>query len=315
MEFLSKLFKTKLPVVQNKNIVEFFQIPEPTKSLIFITNEDPSKAQNAFNITLKITLTTTGVKRDTSDGKNIYGEPSVIWTKLPVSKNEKLEDKPMYSPSYYHLSPEHRYQYLMWLQDVTKPTNLSYVFLYYYGLERHLLFGEFEFAFNEIVRLLEYHDRGTFRSYAEKALVVASLAKERFDLIEKFDFLYDGVTNQELLLKKYLGINLSAKDVILLSNAVGFKNKRYIKLFPEEFEQELDKVLIDYEAKNGRILESVDISCLKNDDSTVFANYSLKDSVRRIPVPNLIENENFLNTCRILLEESHNRLKAIRKIK
>ena len=50
---------------------------------------------------------------------------------------------PDYYPSYAGLSPEQRWVYLNWLTDVSQPVYIGYVFLYYYGLERQLLSGDF----------------------------------------------------------------------------------------------------------------------------------------------------------------------------
>ena len=61
-----------------------------------------------------------------------YAEPSLIWSKLAVTPNTDLETEPMYYPSYTAFTPKIRYQYLNWLRDITQPTNLSFVFLYFY---------------------------------------------------------------------------------------------------------------------------------------------------------------------------------------
>lgn len=221
----------------------------------------------------------------------------------------------MYFPSYSGLSPEHRCQYLMWLQDITKPTNLSYVFLYYYGLERQLLSDNFESAFHEISRLLKFHNKKSFRSYAEMALIVSSLFWKRFDLIEQNPFLYDGVSNEELIIRKYIGAGLTSKDLMLLANSLKLKNRRYIKLYPEDFEMELEKLKVEYEMKNNYILECVDMADLKNKNSIAFANYSLKDTVRAIKIPNLITNPKFKKICLSLLKNAHDNLKISRSKK
>lgn len=312
MSLFSKFFRRNLPVLHGNTLMESFHVPEPTKSLLFITDEDPSKIQSPMSLAITVTLTDTSIKSESSDGKNIYGEPSAIWTRLPVRKNDWLEEKPMYYPSYHGLSPEHRYQYLMWLKDVTKSTNLSYVFLYYYGLERHLLLGNFDLAFQEIVTLLQSHDKGTLRSYAETALIVSCLYRKRFDLIRKNHFLYDGISNEEMLLRKYMGINITTKELMLLASNFGMKNRQYIKLYPDDFERELEKVLVNYEAQNGRLLDSIKIDALKKEDVTAFANYSLKEKIRTIKIPNLIRDARFSKTCRSLLEQAHKNFKATR---
>src|SRR6056297_1143355 len=125
----------------------------------------------------------------TDNKSSIYAEPSLIWTKLPIRANNGLEKRPIYYPSYFKLSPECRYQYLNWLQDITKETNLSYVFLYYYGLERHLLVGSYDSAVDEIIRLVKYHDKGSLKSYASNALLASSVYRERFNILDRAPFI------------------------------------------------------------------------------------------------------------------------------
>lgn len=249
---------------------------------------------------------------ETDDGHNFYGEPSLIWTKLPVQKNTDLEEKPMYYPSYSHLYPKNRFQYLSWLQDVTKPTNLSYVFLYYYGLERHLLVGNFDLASQEIFRLLKHHDKGSFRAYAQNALIVSALHKNRADIFDKNSFLFESVSNESLIVRKMLGYKITAAEIMKLSYPIGFKNKRYIKMYPEDFERELDKLLISFEIENGPLLDIVEMENLERKESIVFANISLPEKIRTIAVPQIISDQKFKDACIGLLQKAHNSLKLKR---
>jgi hypothetical protein len=298
-----------LPVISDNKPSISHNIPEPTKSLLYVTNEDLSKISSPFQIKLTVSVTNQGTQSDTDDGHNFYGEPSLIWTRLPVRANNRLEQKPIYFPSYSNLSPELRYQYLNWLGDITEPTNLSYVFLYYYGLERQLLTGNFDLAFNEISKLLRHHDKGTFRSYAETALIVSALYRQRFELIKKNEFLYNGVSNEELILKKFMGINLTTKDLLALAYPLKLKNKRYLKLYLNDFEIELDKLLTKYERENGPIIDSVAMEELEKEPTSAFANYSLKDKMRSVNIPNILNNEKFKDICLNLLETAHKNLK------
>lgn len=298
-----------MPVISDNRLSISNNIPEPTKSLLYVTNEDPSKISSPFQIKLTISITDQGIQSETNDGHNFYGEPSLIWTKLPVKANDSLEQEPMYFPSYSNLSPELRYQYLNWLKDITQPTNLSYVFLYYYGLERQLLTGNFDLAFQEISKLLKYHDKGTFRAYAETALIVSTLHWQRFELIKDNKFLYDGVSNEELILKKFMGINITTKDLLALAYPLKLKNKRYLKLYPDDFEIELEKLLVKYEQENGLIINSVEMDELNKESATAFANYSLKEKMRTVSIPNLLGNKKFRDVCLNLLETAHKNLK------
>lgn len=309
MNWLKSFFNNNSPSVPSTGIATAFHIPEPTNSLLWITDEDVSKISYGGALTFTISLGANGTtaKLDKEDG--YFSEPSLIWKKLPIEVNEDLEKDPMYFPSYSRLSPAHRYQYLSWLKDVTGPTNLSYVFLYYYGLERHLLIGKYQEAVEEILRLLQYHDRGTFRSYAQKALLVAGIHKKDFELFKNNNFIFDGCSNEVLLVKKMMGQSIRAHDIIKLANHVGFTNKRYIKLHPEIFELELDKLQKEYEYINGPILEAVDVSKLSYEVSSVFANTSIPDKSRQISVPQLLSDKTFKGVLRELLEKTHQCIK------
>lgn len=311
------LFKSKddqrnvsdLPAIVTRGLKTQFTVPEPTKSLLWLTNEDPLKISSPFSIKLTISIASDGVKSDIDDGHNFFGEPSLIWTQLPVTENDDLEAKPMYYPAYSALSPAHRYQYLMWLRDVTQQTNLSYVFLYYYGLERHLLVGNFDAAALETIRLLKHHDRGSFRVYVRDALIVAALHHKRTDLFEKYPFILDGATNETLLLRKKLGRKVTGKDLIELAPTFGFYNRRYIRLRPAEFELELESLLAEYAAKRGPLLDVVPEIEMQYEERCVFANASLPNSVRTVKVPQLVTDDRFKKASLALLSEAHENLK------
>jgi len=51
-----------------------------------------------------------------------------------------LVERPSYYTSYEKLTPEQRWVYLDWLGNVDKEIDIGYVFIFYYGLERHLFF-------------------------------------------------------------------------------------------------------------------------------------------------------------------------------
>jgi hypothetical protein len=290
MSWFKNVIKRNLPSLAGNRVAAIFHIPEPTKSLLWITDEDISKIRP-------------------------YSEPSLIWRKLPVQENDELEMNPMYFPSYSGLSPTCRYQYLNWLKDITKPTNLSYVFLYYYGLERNLLVGKYKEAVKEIFRLLQWHDKGTFRSYAQTALLIAGIHKKDTELFKNSNLILDGHTNEGLIGKKLINQNITPKDIIKLSNNVGFTNKRYIKLYPDMFELELGRLQREHEYDNGPLLEMIDLSKLKYEVSSVFANVSIPVKVRQIKIPQLLSDENFKNQLKTLLEKTHISIKECKTSK
>ena len=62
-------------------------------------------------------------------------EPSLISTRMPIDFGANLDnvEKLGYYPSYENLSPKQRFVYLKWLCDITKPVDIGYVFIFYYG--------------------------------------------------------------------------------------------------------------------------------------------------------------------------------------
>jgi len=298
-----------LPALVVGGLKESNFIPEPTRSLVFVTDENPSQAELAGSLNIVVTVGLNGITSEREQHTNLNAEPSMIWTKLPVHKNSNLEEKAIYYPAYTTLTPEQRWQYLMWLRDVTQPTNLSYVFLYYYGLERHMLLGDFDVAAGEVLRLLKFHDKGTFRSYAETALLVSVIYRKRFDFLKEKDFSFQTISNELLSVRKKLGLSLTAKELMQISSRVGFRNKHYINKKPEEFENTLEAILAKHENENGLLLDSIEDNELEYYEANCFANLSIPDEVRGVKVPDFLRNEKFRMTICSLLQQAHNTLK------
>jgi sulfur transfer protein SufE len=287
------------------DIVESLLIPEPTKSLLWTTKEDVSKIES----TSTITIVTDGANFQRKEN-GFYSEPSLIWEKLPIKSNVGLIEEAMYWPSYSSFSPEARYQYLRWLGDITQPTNLSYVFLYFYGLERHLLVGEYDLAVDEIARLLKAHPKKSFVNYASQSLIVASLGKRRLDIIKRVPSLLEEEIDEALALRIIKGTSITPDDVISISNRVGFSNKRYLKLYPQAFKEELQANIDVFENKFGALLSNFKIDDFEQREAMVFANLSIPEHIRQVKVPIILENEKFSKGIRSLLQAAHNGVKT-----
>lgn len=121
-----------------------------------------------------------------SEKRNEYGQrdPALINPKLKVSSHEVdwSESLTNYWPSYAEISPDARRAYLQWLADGRKApdADISYPFLFFYGLERRVLVdlpndrsveSEIRFIAAEIKRLLGiYGENHSFRRYASHFL-------------------------------------------------------------------------------------------------------------------------------------------------
>lgn len=242
--------------------------------------------------------------------KGFYAEPSLIWKRLAVEPNNWLEERPMYWPSYAQFSPEHRYQYLKWLQDIEKPTNLSYVFLYFYGLERHMLIGSYDAAVDEVLRLLNSHRKGSFRSYATTSLIVASIYRNKMGfVIEKAPFLLEEEVDEALAHRIAKGTSMSPEDMISIASKVGYTNKRYIKDEPEIFKKHLQNIIDEFENKYGKVLSAFRLSDFKQVKVNVFANMSIPEQFREVKVPQILHDKKFDQAMNNALKEAHERTK------
>lgn len=297
-------------VKSEKGVMPSLQIPEPTKSLLWITDEDPSKIEHAGSINISISITDTGDVRMDQQQNGFYSEPSLIWTKLAIKPNTELATEAMYWPEYSRFYPETRYQYLNWLRDITQPTNLSYVFLYFYGLERHLLVGNYDGAVDEIIRLLQHHKKKSFQQYASRSLIIASVAKGRLDIIERAPFLLEEEIDEALALRIHKGTSMTPEDIIDIASKVGFTNKRYIKLHPELFKQELQRQIDKFESEHGKLLSIFNLEDFRREESSVFANMSIPEKVRTVKVPVILEDKKFSSGMRLLLQATHDNVKA-----
>jgi len=279
---------------------EINSIPEPTRSLLFYTNEPIENRVSSMGYEMKIVISDSGVKLENNDAgkKKLFAEPSLIWLRLRVEKNRDKNQDKIYYPTYFDLSPRSRYEYLCWLKDVTQPTNLSYVFLYYYGLERHLVLGKYDLAVSEINRLVKYHDKGTFKSYVSASLIAASLYHKRYDVLDKISFLRYIPSNPLLYLLYLSGNDISVEQIIELVYRVGFKNTRYLKLKPEIFTTILSERLADFTKNNGSVLSKIDVENIKKEKEIYFANLSFPRAIREIETPQFFKDNNF---CAILL--------------
>lgn len=302
----SHMVKSNLPAARRtSDITKSLLIPEPTKSLLWTTDEDTSQIEHAGSI--NVVISADGLHRREN---GFYSEPSLIWTKLSIKPNNDLAQEAMYWPSYSSFSPEIRYQYLNWLGDITQPTNLSYVFLYFYGLERHLLVGDYDAAVDEIARLLAAHPKKSFVQYASQSLIVASLAKERLDIIDRVPSLLEEEIDEALALRIIKGTTMSPEDVISIASKVGFNNKRYIKLYPEVFKEELQRNIDEFEKQFGKLLSTFKLEDFKREDTTVFANLSIPEHARHIKVPVILEDKKFSKGIYNLLQTAHDGVKT-----
>ena len=309
MNSTHKFFNQERRLIAKNDSLNEFGIPYPTSVLLFITKDDPANLKNPLSISISLTIS--GLERD-GEG-DFYSEPSLIWARLPIQKNSELEVAKIYYPMYSSLSPRCRYQYLQWLKNVTQDTNLSYVFLYYYGLERHLLLGNYELALEEIVRLLKFHDKGSFKGYATNALIASSIFRKKTESLKNFPFVLNELSNASLFIRTQIKFDLTVDEIIIIAPKVGFKKGRYIKERKEIFIDALSMEVDKYKKENGLLLDSINWETIEYTKELYFANISIPEKIRSINTPNILQNLNFKQTLLDLLHRAHIAVKEIIK--
>ncbi|SCL85113.1 TerB N-terminal domain-containing protein [Sporanaerobacter sp. PP17-6a] len=250
------------------------------------------------------------------NGENIFSEPSLIDTDLSIEPAGYLNNNKEsigYYPSYNKLTPRQRYVYLKWLEDITNnQVDIGYVFIFYYGLERHLLYGKFEKAVNMINKLRMYHENSSFLAYSADALLISAFMHRKIDLIEKINletssrdlatFVIGAVTN------KY-----SSSDLLRMRRSVGFTNDRYIKNQYDLFMHELDNVLIERYKEPYYVVRKEDFLNSKGKITIAMANYSLRLKKRFAYAPDITSNEEFAKNVLGILTEAHEKVKLINR--
>jgi hypothetical protein len=157
-----------------------FYLPENLGCLIYTSDEPAETALAHASPTASINLVFGADGATSVEGPAIW-EPSTIYVRMDIRRPAELTDVTQldYSPIYARLGPEQRWIYLNWLQDVSRPIDIGYVFLLYYGLERQLLLDNFEHAFDEILGLRGYHRQRSFLRYSRIGLLSGCILRRQ----------------------------------------------------------------------------------------------------------------------------------------
>lgn len=243
-------------------------------------------------------------------------EPSMIFTGLPVEFPKKIEDvePPAYYPTYWGLSPLQKGVYIKFLENPYKSDfNIGYVFLLYYGLERHLYLDKWEQSVKVILKLREHHKNKSFQYYTASSLVLCSILKEKgeitLDLLKsmKQSELKDLPIEIYLLCVSSFNLPVTAKDIMRIGGWFGFTNEYYIKKQPELFEKILMEKLNKSRNRDyiliSDFLSPDDINALPLHQRKLFANTSLRDVT--VDIPYLTESELLKNGINYLLQSTH----------
>ena len=247
-------------------------------------------------------------------------EPSAIYTGLQIvnAENKTSIPSPGYFPEYKRLTPEQRGVYLDYLRDpYQNDYDISYVFLLYYGLERHLLLGDYYHARNIILKLRELYSYESFQIYSTNSLFLCAAIRGDDDFIKQFVF-SDNLKNLWYLSKgmflRYCycqDISLTARQIMLISGAFGFSNRLYIDKYPDMFKEQLKEIMTrkfgstEFCLKN--ILNDDDFFNMPDETGTFFANTSIRKC--NVHVPDVLKSGILSETLLTILEQTHAELK------
>lgn len=245
-------------------------------------------------------------------------EPSLIYTKLKLINPKNIVERPSYYPSYDGLSPEQRWVYLQLLRNPYDTNiDIGYVFILYYGLERHLLLGDFDRAFDLILKLRDVHKNPSFQHYSANALILTAMFHKRgekiSDFINSLDKEYECNFSDNLFLICYYSLNipLQAKDIMRMAQTFEFMNNHYIRKYPDIFCEILSNILLEKYGNTSvalnKFVSQSELREIKYEEIGMFANMSIID--KKIKIPILYDVPKLKKEMNILLEETHNRTK------
>lgn len=247
-------------------------------------------------------------------------EPSLIYTNQKISKPQNINsvERPSYFPTYSDLNPEQKWIYLNFLVDPFNSSfDIGFVFILYYGLERHLLSGNFEKAIDVLLKLRDVHTNKSFQAYSANAIILSCMIHQRGDLVLKFinslDKEHEFAFSDNLFLICYYSfdLHLLPKDIMRMAKTFEFSNQLYIKKHPNLFLEFLTDTLKNNTGKDfidlKQYLTKKEIAQIKTQKVGIFANVSIMDN--SVPIPLLSENFKLKKEMYDFLKISHDKVK------
>jgi len=244
------------------------------------------------------------------DTTNQIPDPSTIYTYLPIAEKYPVIPLP-YFPHYIDILPEQRFAYLNWLRNIDSPIDTGYVFLYYYGLERHLLTGNFEKAFNQIIRLRNIHKNKSFQNYSEAALIHSCIMKNRLDMLIDLHTKTEisGFSNAQFLLAYNLKMNLSTQNLLQVFNRAFTLSRNALKKNYKLLEYCTEETLSNQYGRGGFPITEYNISKTKTKREIRFANYSFPDEIQFVEITDFYQCKPLMNDIEAIFKVSYEKFK------
>ena len=246
--------------------------------------------------------------------KNIdseVGEPSAISINFPVAEGQF--QKLNYYPSYSELTPEQRDGFLSWLStDLSNIPDIGFAFLLLYCLERHILHDEYlEESLKIISKLQSQINNGSFDYYSSTSIGYIFFIHKRLDLLKYVD-----LNKCDIKLQILLSHRLSADQLIALATEVDFRNRYYIKEYPELFKKALIESLKREFGSEYFEYELSNIQKLKK-EPYMFSNYSLRKGNNQpdLLMPDPLSDRKLCHDIYAELQKAHDQVKGFLEIK
>ena len=285
------------------------KIPYYRKELLYLSNQEPR--EHGFGMQISISVSADGC---ISKDDEVADDPSTIYSSLVVRDpiHNELVPKLPYFPSYSQMLPVQRALYLRWLSDTSMEIEIGYVFVYYYGLERQLITGNFERAVEEILILRTTHKNPSFQSYSASALIHSCLLRKRIDVLQKLytnpDFDYFG--NSNLLILYHSGLDILPDMMILLAKNLYGVNRRYLKLKPDLYLKVLiDTLNKDFGKPSYPFSDKYELQNIRGIPYPIFANISFPSETRSPSLPNFLQHSPFQQELGKFFQKVHDAIK------
>lgn len=277
---------------------------------VIVSDKNPSQIMNGLNFRIQFDFFSGDI-----NGVNFpVDDPSTVYKKLPVKKPSKIEtvNRLPYYPAYSQIEPEQRWVYLNWLEDICRPIDIGYVFIYYYGLEKQLLSNSFEGVFDEICLLRNLHSHNSLIAYSDTALLFSSLYMRKTKRINQLldDERQNWHGNDVLLVHFLLGEDLSPRDLIKVAKGVREINLRYHKENPDLFKKVLaEKLNRRYGRDSMPFVSKFDVADIRKKPRLVYANISFPENMRQIDVPDFLSFEPLMAEIFTIFADTHQQIK------
>ena len=312
---LVKLFK-KHDKITSSNTVNVDQNDVPNTSKLpaakpVVYEENLVAGNKSYNINPKILPLLYFTDGQLKNIDSEVGEPSAISINFPVAEGQF--QKLSYYPSYSGLTPEQRDGFLSWLStDLSNIPDIGFAFLLLYCLERHILHDEYlEESLKIISKLQGQISNGSFDYYSSTSIGYILFIHKRLDLLKYVD-----LNKCDIKLQILLSHKLSADQLISLATEVDFRNRYYIKEYPELFKKALIESLKREFGSEYFEYELSNIQKLKK-EPYMFSNYSLRKGNNQpdLLMPDPLSDRKLCHDIYAELQKAHDQVKGFLEIK